>query len=97
MKPNAEMVSIEDEAIKKKSEPYKYEIDKLEKDDPKLLDKIASIKSRLKQLRKSGLDAVGEYSLENLAFKDLRNSGHLQQLNNLQQDTMFSQLSMGII
>jgi len=92
MKPNAEMVSIEDEAIKKKSEPYKYEIDNLDKDDPKLLDKIASIKSRLKQLRKSGLDAVGEYSLENLAFKDLRNSGHLQRLNNLQQDSMFSQL-----
>jgi len=92
MKPNSEMVSIEDDAIKKKSEPYKYEIDNLDKDDPKLLDKIASIKSRLKQLRKSGLDAVGEYSLENLAFKDLRNSGHIQRLNNLQQDSMFSQL-----
>ena len=91
-KPNSQMVSIDDHAIKRKSAPYKYEIDKLEKDDPKLLDKIASIKSKLKQLRKSGLDAVGEYSLENLAFKDLRNSGHLQQLNNLQQDSMFSQL-----
>lgn len=93
-KPNSEMVSIDDHAIKRKAAPFKYEIDNLKLDDPKLLEKITSLKQRLKQLRKAGLDSIGEYSLENLAYKDLRNAGHLQRLNDLQQEGMFGQLQI---
>lgn len=93
-KPDSQMVSVDDHAIKRKAEPFKYEIDNLKLDDPKLLKKIASLKQRLKKLRKAGLDSVGEYSLENLAYKDLRNAGHLQRLNDLQDEGTFGQLQI---
>jgi len=96
MVPNSEMISIEDEAIDQKAKPYEYEIDKLDPDDDQLLDKITSIKARLKTLRQSGLQSTGEYSLENLAFKSLRNSGHLERLSNLEQTTTFRQLTPGV-
>ena len=95
MTPNSEMISVEDEAINKKAKPYEYEIDKLDPEDDQLLDKIAAIKSRLKTLRQTGLQSTGEYSIENLAFKSLRNSGHLERLSNLEQTTTFRQLTPG--
>ena len=64
---------------------YKYEDD--------LLYKIQNIKSRLKHLRQTGLETVGEYSIENLAFKSLRNSGHLEKLSDLEKDIMLTQLT----
>ena len=93
MKPNAEMISIEDAAIDKKAKPYEYEIDNLDLEDGHLLDKISGIKKRLKELRQSGLGTVGEYSIENLAFKALRNSGHLAKLNNIEIEATFSHLT----
>ena len=95
MTPNSEMISVEDDAIDKKAKPYEYEIDKLDPEDDQLLDKIAAIKSRLKTLRQTGLQSIGEYSIENLAFKSLRNSGHLERLGNLEQTTTFRQLTPG--
>jgi len=41
------------------------------------------LKDKIKQFRKSGLDAKGEYSLENLAFKKLRHEGYLEKLKDL--------------
>ena len=93
MKPDSEMISIEDAAIDKKAKPYEYEIDNLDLEDEQLLDKISGIKKRLKELRQSGLGTVGEYSIENLAFKALRNSGHLAKLNNIEKEATFSHLT----
>lgn len=93
MKPDSEMISIEDAAIDKKAKPYEYEIDNLDVKDDQLLDKISGIKKRLKELRQSGLGTVGEYSIENLAFKALRNSGHLAKLNNIEIEATFSHLT----
>jgi len=40
----------------------------------------ASIKEKLKRMRRAGLDRAGIYSPENLAFKMLRRSGDIEQL-----------------
>jgi len=92
-KPEADVVSIEDDAINKKAEPYKYEIDNLDPYEDELLEKIQKLKARLKQLRQTGLETVGEYSIENLAFKSLRNSGHLEKLSDLEKDITLIQLT----
>ena len=92
-KPDADVVSVDDDAIDTKSKPYEYAIDHLDPYDKNLLDKIQILKSRLKKLRQTGLETVGEYSIENLAFKSLRNSGHLEKLNDLEKDITLIQLT----
>ncbi len=92
--PSPEQVSVDDIEIDRKADPYKFEIDNLQADDPQLEMKIKSLKKRLKRMRQTGLEASGEYSVENLAFKTLRNSGHLAKLNDLQQGNVMSSLTL---
>jgi hypothetical protein len=47
-------------------------------DDP---EDINRIRSKLRHMRRAGLDAGGEFSVENLAFKVLRNLGYLDKLS----------------
>jgi hypothetical protein len=49
------------------------------KDDVSL-EKIESLKDKIKKMRESGLETGGEYSTENLAFKLLRRRGELNTL-----------------
>jgi len=93
-KPNADQVSVDDVAIQQKAQPYEYEIDKLDADDPQCEQKIRSIKSRLQHLRKTGLDTQGEYSIENMAYKHLRNKGYLERLKRLDQSVTMGQLTV---
>ena len=95
-KPESDIISVEDDAIDKKAEPYEYEIDHLDPYEDNLLDKIKKLKARLKQLRQTGLEREGEYSVENLAFKSLRNSGHLEKLSDLEKDITLIQLTPSI-
>lgn len=53
----------------------------------RLLDKI-------RRMRRAGLDQGGEYSVENLAFKILRNLGYLEQLSNAIKDQQDQALSL---
>lgn len=41
---------------------------------------IERLSNKLRKMRQAGLDANGEYSIENLAYKVLRNLGYLDQL-----------------
>jgi len=93
-KPSAETVSVDDDAITAKAEPYQYEIDKLDLQDPKAEFKIQNLKRRLKDLRQTGLDAEGEYSVENMAYKHLRNKGYLERLKQLEKKVTMSKLTV---
>jgi hypothetical protein len=93
-RPNLEQISIDDELIDTKAMPYRYEIDSLNQNDPQFLFKVKSLKRRLKQLRQTGLEQSGEYSIENLAFKSLRNSGHLTKLTNMLKSYTYKTLAM---
>ena len=95
-KPNSEIISIDDDAITQKTESYEYEIDALSQKDPKLEFKIKDILLRLRNLRSSGLEAEGEYSLENLAYKHLRNTGHIERLKQLLQTSTIGQLAIDL-
>ena len=93
-RPSSTQVSIDNSLINQKTQPYEFEIDNLKLDDSHLESKIKSILLRLRNLRAAGLEAVGEYSLENLAYKSLRNSGHLAKLKTMLQANTIGQLSI---
>ena len=44
------------------------------------LQTIKTLQAKIKRMRKCGLETEGEYSVENLAFKVLRNEGHIRRL-----------------
>ena len=93
-KPDSATVSIDDDAIQQKAQPYEYEIDSIKDDDPNASKKINDLLKRLRNLRQSGLEAEGEYSIENLAYKHLRNSGYLGRLKDLLQKLVIGQLTV---
>ena len=93
-KPSSEIISIDDELIEKKAEPYAYEIDNINPNDSKCEQRIQSLKTKLKHLRQVGLDSVGEYSIENMAYKYLRNKGYLERLKQLEKSITMNKLTL---
>jgi hypothetical protein len=45
------------------------------------LEKMEAFKEKLRKMRSSGLKKEGEYSMENLLYKELRNEGYLDKFN----------------
>lgn len=77
-KPKKFKSEIDNKVLKTKIDCWVERIDKgLESDETKVLD---NIKNKLKSYRQSGLEKEGELSYENLVFKFLRRSGHIQKL-----------------
>jgi len=93
-KPKADLISIDDALIQQKVAPFEYEIENLKEDHPNLEKRIHEILMRLRHLRQSGLEAEGEYSVENLAFKYLRNKGLISRLKELLHLDTMGQLQM---
>jgi len=58
------------------------------------VDILENLRTKLKEYRKSGLDKEGELSYENLVFKFLRRSGHIQKLFDSAQKAVDKQLSI---
>ena len=94
--PSSEKVQVKDADIIAKSEPFAYMIDNIKADDPNVIERVEALKQKLKKFRQCGLQSAGEYSLENLAFKRLRNSGHLERLNNIYKQAVMSDLTSGL-
>lgn len=81
-KPEKLKNEIDKSVLEKKIKNWTEKIDKAietetDEDNIKLID---SIKEKIKDYRKSGLEKEGELSYENLTFKFLRRSGHIQKL-----------------
>ena len=79
--PTKEQIEVSDEEINRKVEPLMGKIDSYGKDTN--VEEIHKLKDRIAKLRKTGLENEGEYSVENLAFKRLRNEGYLEKLSDL--------------
>jgi GNAT superfamily N-acetyltransferase len=98
LKPELEKFKINKKAIKNKAEQF---IDKLkdirqdyqDKDFQSVVDKVKSLKTKIKNYRTAGLDKGGEFSLENLVFKVLRRTPFMDILDsykNKAYDTLMS-------
>jgi hypothetical protein len=93
-KPNADVISVDDEVIEAKAAPIEYEIEKLDPADPMLENKIKNILQQLYKMRQTGLEAEGEYSVENLAFKRIRNKGLISRLKEMNKELTFNKMKI---
>lgn len=58
------------------------------------MTRAESLMEKIKKLRKAGLESEGEYSVENLAFKTLRNTGYLTKLSDLKREAYDAMMSI---
>ena len=79
--PELKQITIDNKAVQLKSQDLMNQIDELINSQSDNLDEFNAIKDRIKKLRSSGLQKGGEFSIENLAFKALRNLGYLEKLS----------------
>jgi hypothetical protein len=93
-KPEPTNIAIPDTVIQDKAQPYADMINALSATDPAVLDTIAQLQTKIKKFRKCGLDTAGEYSLENLAFKWLRDNGYLDKLSDIRDQVMMSDMQI---
>ena len=87
-KPTPESVSIDYANVKKKAQDISDRIDHIAKmmtdeEGDAVLDAIDRLKAKVRDMRKTGLEGAGQYSVENLAFKVLRRSEELGRLSDL--------------
>lgn len=78
-KPKQTDINVNVECVRNKTECLMYEIDEILK-SPNRLPKIDRIKEKIRNMRLSGLERSGEFSVENLSFKLLRRNGYLKKL-----------------
>jgi hypothetical protein len=96
-RPKADLVYIDDAAIQQKAAPFVYEIENLDEEHPHLERRVKELLMRLRRLRQTGLEAEGEYSVENLAFKYIRNKGLIDRLKELMHIDTMNQLQVETI
>lgn len=94
VKPKKSHPSIDDSYVIAKADKWKKMIDDLIKNKTNSKTTIDRLKKRLREMRKMGLDRDGEYSVENLAFKILRNDGYIEKLYDYARDMQDAELSL---
>jgi hypothetical protein len=83
---------LDDSAIEAKKDAILAQIQQalLSKD----LDRLRTVKDKITQMRKAGLTRAGEWSVENLVFKILRNLGLIDQITEKIRELEDQQLSL---
>jgi len=91
-KPKFEAPEVDHGDVVKKADAFKKELDLLkeamdnasdEKEFSLVNKRAKKLKDKLMKMRKDGLASKGEFSIENLAFKTLRNNETISQLNDI--------------
>jgi len=98
-KPQQKSISVSADALEKKAKLF---IDMMERADDLLISKdykgayefSKKLFDKIKNFRKAGLEAGGEYSLENLVFKYLRNNEYIKFLIDLRNNSYDKMLSL---
>ena len=87
---------VDQEILKHKIKNWTDKIDTAVEDALESKDntKLETLKDKLKEYRNSGLEKDGELSYENLVFKFLRRSGHIQKLFDTLNKTLDKELSI---
>lgn len=98
-RPEPKEVKIDKKKIEDKSQQWMDIIDNtiedLEVSDlENSVEKLDSVKEKIKKFRTSGLEKGGEYSYENLVFKFLRRNGYIQKLFDNKNDLIDKSLSI---
>ncbi len=99
VKPEPVAASIDYANIEKKAGDIVGRIDHIKQmmDDEEgdaILDAIDRLKAKIRNMRQSGLEGAGQFSVENLAFKVLRRSEELKRLSDLKVQAYDSLMSI---
>ena len=95
-KPIKKIINVDTADVQLKSADIMNYIDELEteKDSENFLKKLDTLKNKIKKYRQTGLDTAGEFSIENLVFKILRNSGYLEKMVEMKNEYLTDELSL---
>lgn len=95
-KPIKKIINIDTADVQLKAADLMNTIDELESesDGENFLKKHEQLKNKIKKYRQSGLDKNGEYSIENLVFKILRNSKYLEKMVDMKNEYLTDELSL---
>lgn len=97
VEPSRKKENIDTNNILKKGEYFAKRIDDLLSKNDKgedVSNSALDLRDKLKKFRKSGLEAGGEYSYENLTFKLLRRNGYIEKLMDLRNQISDKKLSL---
>jgi hypothetical protein len=97
-KPIKKFINVDEADVQLKAADIMNKIDILVDEFNKGMDvtqKAKLVKDKIKKMRQAGLYKEGEFSPENLTFKILRNTGYMDKLNNLKNDSFDRALSSG--
>lgn len=86
--------SYDELSVKTKAAAIMDTIDSIDDHDDSALKLAIDTKEKIKKMRKAGLESGGEMSVENLAYKTLRNNGYLDKLSNIIVKIQDEQLSI---
>jgi hypothetical protein len=78
-----ENLVYDDKEIKRKAKQLMDQIDAIVDDGTSNETTIKNLQDKIKKMRKASISKGGEFSLENLVFKTLRNNGYMDKLYDL--------------
>ena len=84
----------DDAAVIAKTKAMADEIDDILSPEKPDMNEIVAMMDKIKTMRKAGLESGGEFSVENLTFKSLRNLGYLERLWNARAEAQDKTLSI---
>lgn len=93
-KPNKIEPDIDLELLKQKTYAMMRKIDFLISSKSDDVSEIRKLKDKIKNMRNSSIRRGGEFALENLVFKELRNSGYLDKMNKYSVNIQDKKLSL---
>lgn len=95
-KPTKKIINVDSADVQLKAADIMNAIEDLDQNKNKenFLKKHEALKNKIKKYRQTGLDTGGEFSIENLVFKILRNTGYLEKIVSLKNDYLTQELSL---
>ena len=93
-RPTYKRISGDDPAVKNKTRDLSKTINDLINSKSDDIAAFRKLKARLKYMRSTAIEKGGEYAPENLAFKELRNRGDIQKLNDYMRHLEDEELSL---
>ena len=94
-KPTKYKIDRKNPEVVRKTKQYMDSIDHLIDTSADDVASLRKLKNRLKQMRSTAIEKGGEVAPENLVFKELRNRGYLDKMNNYIRNLEDESLSLG--
>ena len=93
-KPSKQKIDRRDPEVVRKTKQYMDSIDHLIDSNSDDVASLRKLKNRLKQMRSTAIEKGGEVAPENLVFKELRNRGYIDKMNDYMKNLEDQSLSL---